>query len=67
MLCNQLFGSSRNINTNASFSIGLLNLPHPLYPPLLDMDIYSYHEGEQLLLKGLRPFKLPLINSLNYK
>ena len=25
------------------------NLPHPLYPPLHDMDIYSYHEGEVVI------------------
>ena len=31
-------------------------LPHPLYPPLYDMDIYSYDEGEGIVLKGLRPF-----------
>ncbi len=23
------------------------------------MDMYSYHEGERVVLKGLRPFKLP--------
>ena len=41
--------------------------PHPLYPPLHDMDIYSYHEGERLFFEGvdrvasgeIRPFKLP--------
>jgi len=27
-------------------------LPHPLNPPLHDMDIYSYHEGEEFLKEG---------------
>ena len=40
-------------------------LPHPLYPPLYDMDIYSYHEGEVEVLKRRSPFKLSLINELS--
>ena len=41
--------------------------PHPLCPPLHDMDMYSYHEGEGWILKGFRPFMLPqpLHSSLN--
>jgi len=39
-------------------------LPRRAYPPLHDMDIYSYHEGEVWVLKGQSPFNLPLINTL---
>jgi len=33
--------------------------PHPFYPPLLE------RRGGWWFLKGLRPFKLPLINDLS--
>jgi hypothetical protein len=34
--------------------------------PLSMIGIPSLHEGEDYFLKGLRPFKLPLINNLRY-
>ena len=36
-------------------------LPHPLNPPLLDMDIYSYHEGEDFLKRGFAPLNFLFI------
>ena len=43
-------------------SWGFVYHPHPLCPPLHDMDIYSYHEGEETLERGEAPLlpTLPL-------
>ena len=40
----------------------LVYQPHPLYPPLHDRNISSYHEGEEILERGFAPLlpTLPL-------
>ena len=39
----------------------IIYLPHPLNPPLHDMDIYSYHEGE-IKKGGLAPLLDTLVS-----
>jgi len=42
------------------FSLEIVYLPHPLYPPLHDMDMYSYHEGEIEIFEGAKPLQTSL-------
>ena len=39
-------------------------LPHPLCPPLHDMDIYSYHEGEEKERGASAPLKRPALGGV---
>lgn len=38
---------------------GVVNQPHPLNPRLHNMDIYSYHEGQDIISNYNHPEKMP--------